>query len=712
MAVEVPPSRVPQRGLPPRAGLALAVVVVASVAGLAVLGKTPVAPGPGFSPAAVVAPSSTPRWSPTPPCEPPHIAALTAPIPRHPRPLAPTGFDVLTPWTGGEPSLVADAGGGFWATGSGRLTRLDARGVMTASWTFADDELFGAWSIIPAREGGVWLWDGSTIGWFDGEQFRDVIAAPATASQAAWIVDVAEAPDGSLWAAANAGPADGPADQGTVYHWDGTSWTAVCRPQPSFTIAHVAVDAAGGVWVAPELASDVTRFDGTTWSTPPSDPAWTADRGGVDAWPVSLVAADDGSLWLAFGGLGHYQAKTWTSAATDAVDLSGTVSLAAAPDGSAWLATGSVRLPGDALLYSGIAVAHVDGGSWTVYDSADGLPAPEPGRATVTAVAASSRAVIAATRDGFYRLAGDRWVRVGRSPAAAPAWAQKLMAVSAREAWAASDDGLWHVRDGRWTRVPVAGWKPPMRAFDVDRAPDGTLAVATDHGTAVLRARRWTVLSEEEARLVTIADDGSIWVGERPPEGTETTVASFSFDGRAWVRSALPAVATIGWPAALVRAPDGGWWLLSQGWGRELHRFDGTSWTRGSQLGEYHLGDVAGLALAPNGDLLALTTGYEQTDWAVARYDGATWTVHHASDDLAQPGTSPNGLAIAPDGSPWVATDNGLAHFDGRRWSQRLAGCFFMAPAFAPDGTLWALGPSGVQRLPASLLVEPDPDTR
>ncbi len=48
VAVEVPPSRVPQRGLPPRAGLAVVVVAVASVAGLAILNKTPVAPAPAL----------------------------------------------------------------------------------------------------------------------------------------------------------------------------------------------------------------------------------------------------------------------------------------------------------------------------------------------------------------------------------------------------------------------------------------------------------------------------------------------------------------------------------------------------------------------------------------------------------------------------------------------------------------------------------------
>ena len=314
MAVEVPSSRVPQRGVPPWLALAVVAAVTVSIVGFAVLGKTPVAPAPASSPeAALVAPSPTPRWShtaspqaalatptPGPTCIPPHVAALDGPIPRHLRPLVPTGVEVLTPWVGGESSLVADAGGGFWAMGNGRLTHLDARGAMTASWTFADDELFGAWGIVPARKGGVWLLGGSTIAWFDGKRFRDVIAAPATASPASWIVDVGEAPDGSLWAAANAGPTDGPAIQGTVSHWDGTSWTPVCRPRPSDAIAHLAVDAAGGVWVAPDHGyADVTRFDGTTWSIPPSDPAWTADQGGVNAWPASLVAADDGSLWFA-----------------------------------------------------------------------------------------------------------------------------------------------------------------------------------------------------------------------------------------------------------------------------------------------------------------------------------------------------------------------------------------------------------------------------
>ena len=655
--------------------------------------------------------------TPGPPCVAPRVAALTAPITRHPRPLVPTGFEVLTPWTGAESSLVADAEGGFWAAGSGRLARLDTKGAMTASWTFADDEIFGAGSIVPAREGGVWMWGGPSIAWFDGKRFRDVVAAPTLAPGTSWVVDVAEAPDGSLWAAVNREPLpDGtpPADQGVVFHWDGVSWVDACRPRPSIDLAHLAVDPAGGVWVAAgSTTSDVSFFDGTTWSIPPSDPAWTADRGGANAWPASLVAADDGSLWFAYGGLGHFDGKTWTSAGTDAVDLSGTVSLAPAPDGSAWLATGSVSLSGDSYgPHTGIAVAHFERGSWTVYDRADGLPAPQPGSwATITAVAASRDVVIAATRDGFYRLSGDRWVRAGPRPAAAPAWAQRLLAVSAREAWAILDDGLWHLQDGAWTRASIAGWKPPLRAFDVARAPDGTLAVATDKGTAILRDARWTVLGNEEAHAVTIAHDGAIWVGERRSEGTQTTVASFRFDGRGWVRNALPAVEAPGRPSQLALAPDGQPWVLSMGWGfSSLDRFDGARWVKVPAPTTYAPGQIMGIALAPNGDPWALAGGFT-TDWAISRFDGAAWTLYRASDGLPQPGRpmADGGIAVAPDRSLWVATDGGLAHFDGRRWSMRSAGYAFYRLSFGPDGALWTVGPSGVLRLPAGLLVEPDP---
>lgn len=723
MALEVRPSRVIQGGPSPQAALAVVLVALFSMIGFALLGKAYDGAPPSSAPAALAAPSQPPTPHPVewpeaawvsgtsaPLCVEPRIVALDGRIAPHPRPLIPTGFQTLTPWMGADVALVADREAGFWAFGWGRLTRLDATGKMNASWTFADDEVFGASGIVAARQGGVWLWGGPTIAWFDGERLRDVIGAPRRASGPSTVVDVAEAADGSLWAATF---------EGGVFHWDGRSWSELCDRTTPPELSHLAIDAGGWVWVAPAAAiADASYFDGTEWSSPPAEPAWADDPSRVDAWVSGLAAADDGSLWVAAGGVAHFDGKSWTSMRSEDVDLSGTVSLAAAPDGTVWVATGSVKLPGDGDgLHTGIAVAHFDGRSWMVYGAAQGLPAPGPSNwTTITLVAASRDAVVAATRDGFYRLSGGRWERTGPRPTTAvDPWSQKLLAVSDDEAWMTSRDaGLWHVQDGTWADVGVAGWKPPVRVWDVAGAPDGSLAVATDHGAAVLRSGRWTILDRTLALAVTFARDGTIWVAGTVSDSTGTHVASFRFDGRAWKRTVVPPVVTPVQPFKLVVPRDGALWLYSRGWGDSLDRFDGTDWVRETSFGGFSLPHVAGLAVAPNGDLWAALVGGDPGTWAVARRDGATWTVHLATDVLAEPGDLawPRALAIAPDSTVWVATDRGLVQFNGGQSGRRFAGYQFADLSFAPDGTLWAVGPSGLQRLPAGRLVGPEPAAR
>jgi hypothetical protein len=734
VAIGVAPSRVQQRGPSPRAALTVALVALVSIVGIALLGKDPAtSAAPSSPPAALaartptLAPSVAPSFeaatvapSPAPSCVTPRVVALTSPIARHPRPLSPTGVETVTPWTGSDGALVADSQAGFWAFGSGRLMRLDASGRMTASWTFADDPHFGASGIVAARGGGVWLWGGPDVAWFDGERFRDVIASPIPASSMAWVTDVAEASDGTLWAvaddwtSANEGLSSSP--DGRVFHWDGQRWSDVCRRGPGNELAHVTVDAAGGVWVAPGNATvDASYFDGSTWSVPPSDPAWLKNPARVNGWTSGLVAANDGSVWQAAGGLAHFDGKAWMSVVAEAVDLSGTVSLAVAPDGTVWAATGSLKLPGDGDgSHSGIVLARLAGDSWTIYGAASRLPAPRPlDWATITAVAASRDMVVAATRDGFYRLSGERWVRTGAPPGKAPTSPDTLLAVSSDEAWATGwDAGLWHFHNDTWTSVPVPGWKPPVQVFGIARAQDSSLAVATDHGAAVLRKGRWTILGKTEAHAVGFGRDGAIWVAERALEDTETTVASFRFDGRAWARTALPAVTTAGWPSGLVVAADGEILLLSRGWVAALDRFDGTRWVPESPLGGSRSDNIAGLAVAPNGDIWAVSGGGDDpSSWTVARYEEVTWTAQDVSDGLVGQGYL-SGIAIAPDGSLWVSTDRGLTQFDGERRSHHLAGYGFRAPCFAPDGTLWVVGPSGVQRLAAGHLVGPDPFPR
>jgi hypothetical protein len=290
-----------------------------------------------------------------------------------------------------------------------------------------------------------------------------------------------------------------------------------------------------------------------------------------------------------------------------------------------------------------------------------------------------------------------------------------LLAVSSNEAWAATwDGGLWHIRNGGWTNVTIADWQPPLQVFDLDRAPDGTLAVATDRGAAVLRAGRWTVLEVGEAHAVTFAGDGALWVAEATgrESGTQTTVASFRFDGGSWTRTALPTLAASGWPMLGI-GPGGEPWVGAGGWDGSLDRFDGARWVRVSPLGGSETVNVGSLAVAPNGDLwVGLLLGRAEPFWAIARYDGAVWTVWPTADILPRldsnaPDALPGypfwgGLAFAPDGRLWLGGDRGLVRFDGQHWVVVAGTDFVRTPSFAPDGAFWAVGPSGVQWRPAA----------
>jgi hypothetical protein len=174
----------------------------------------------------------------------------------------------------------------------------------------------------------------------------------------------------------------------------------------------------------------------------------------------------------------------------------------------------------------------------------------------------------------------------------------------------------------------------------------------------------------------------------------------------------LAGLMRIQWLGCLAFEADGTLWSGSgDGWGGGgLVRYVGGEW----ELVDPRAGGgqfiVTDLAVVPNGDLWVV--GADDVAWVldsdgtvthgfiehwVARFDGSGWEVRtEAESPVARPTSN---LTVAPDGSIWVGTADGLARLDGASWSVVLPGVSFNAVSVAPDGTVWVVSPSGVGRL-------------
>lgn len=679
MIVPVSPSGVPQRGLPGRLALLVFGLVVVSVVALATFGKggdrtgpAPTGPSTARGPTDAPTPAPTPTRTPPPTpgiavvaCTVPAIGPLEGPPARHPAELVPTGIETVSATSGGESRLLFDRDGSLWAFGAGRLEHIGPSVDRPASWTFADDAGFGAWGIAAARDGGVWLFGGLTIRWFDGSRFRDVITAPVE------VFDVLEVSDRSLWVSTS---------ELGLLHWDGRAWSDLGGCAPVGSGGLLAEDPSGRIVIAyVGRGAAIGRFDGDTYwtfSTPFAPPRRVV---------TSVAVAPDGSVWVGReDGIAHFDGASWESFTT--AEFLGTSAIAVATDGSVFAAIGD----GAPL---GSHVVRFDGASWTTVGWADAIAATAPSPARVSALAvAPDGALHAATSGGIARYRDGTWrlltVRDG------PLWPSDVVAVAGDEAWASGESGLWHLRDGRWTAVSLPGAGPDRFVVDLDLGGDGILWVAAVH------------------QVVAIAPDGPI---EVPLPGWPLALAARA-DGSAWVVGqdgelrlvrlvdGAPVVETLARPPIagiqrLAAAPDGALWVAAPDGGggpgaSGLARFDGRRWEIVRPLGDEAAGATV-VAVAPEGTVwAALAPDGSSGRGPFATFDGRGWALLGPE---SAPGTWIGGIAFGRDGSVWAAGDR-LYRFDGRSWSSSPAGSWFGPPSIAPDGTIFLLGPSGIQR--------------
>ena len=609
----------------------------------------------------------------------------------HPAPLRGiTGIETLNAEVTYD-RVVVDGRGTFWAVGPGTVTRFDPAGGERRTWTIIDDlGLATTMSAAAARDGGVWLWSRDGIRRFDGEPLQGMTPAPPGWDRYA-PPELAEAPDGSLWAAS---------PEGGLVRWDGTAWRIAQPGRPTEGAKGLLVTPSGDVWVVDaspgesfQVAHGVSRLRDGRWTSFNS-----ADARALTTTTHSLASSGDGAIWAASGHrLARFDGDQWTDVHASQGTL---LAMSAGSDGSAWVTGYQNDSP---------FVARLRDGTWTQYGLDQGLAGWPRG-----AVLAAPEGVFVATAAGLYRLERDGW-RSAWPDASGPGSLRTaligdaLVPVAADEAWALDDRGVWHYLDGAWAGplAPHAPSSPTVMAV----APDGAVWTGTGMGGSVLRNGSWTDFGlGHDIWRIAVGSDGSVWTATG---GSSTVVRRDPATGEENLAVACEGV------QFLAPVPDGSVYLAGFGYvAYGLHAIRDGTCERVDPLGDgkrYHATD---LETDPDGRVLAIlledVADESEAGGAWSSYivllEGGRWSVIDSAmhDGSIGPYFPYGDVTFAPDGAIWRAIPTpdggGIQRFDGTRWQTIVPGFQLWAIAFSPDGSLWFEGPSGIQRIRAETL--------
>jgi hypothetical protein len=356
---QVRPAGIPRRvlnmtsqiSMPARLGLAAAALVVAVVAGAALINNGSQAPAVGSTPS-TPSPTATTTPSPsataTPTDTPPPASDRATPVERYEAALASLTLEEVAP---GIVRVMPDDTGA-WQSADHREVAFGPDGTI---WIASGDGGGTRWLQSIGRDP-EYLSTGGNL------TEREKAAFPNTAD----FIDIAVGADGNVWVAGLGGLAtfDGGAwevDYGTVRSFeimpDGTPW--VLRGGGPVDGMQVRPMAVGGFAAWPPLG---LRYD----RDQPGDIAVTT---GGDVW---IGAQQGGDGWLV-----HGDGDTWTLEQPLGATPFGVHALAAAPDGALWalLMTATTNISGHSCCQP--LLTRFDGDKWSTWSTDDGLPLGE-----------------------------------------------------------------------------------------------------------------------------------------------------------------------------------------------------------------------------------------------------------------------------------------------------------------------------------------------
>ncbi len=610
---------------------------------------TPVAPSAAqISPAVpTLRPSITPHLATATPTSAPS-PTLTA-TQSSPVSLSPILHSSWTSFTNANyiDTMLIDHAGNLWTAGDGGVVHWDVKTGTYVKYT-PEHGLVEVQAIAQGQDGVLWFGTrGYGVFSFDGSQWTRYTTKVGLLSNV--IYSVVVTPDGSIWFATDKG----------IARYDHRSWTSYLTTEteiPLSGIWRLAIAPDGTLW---GFGYHLVYFDGAIWIETVERP----DKGG---FPVGLALAADGTVWIGgMDGVLHYNGQNWGDLYRPWRSLTiGSVSaIAVAQDGSLWVGLYidcAVKYDCDALDPAQKSIPGVyryDGKHWIVFSEQDGLVDNE----ICSIVAGLDGSMwFGSCSQGVSRFDGQSWTTFQTKNEPPANFIGKVNVSDPENVWIGPWQYPWGVAhyDGQ-------EWVMYNSVNDIGTANGGIDAIySSSNGAAWFGAigalvqfdgHTWAKFSLFENNLpdvvyaITSLTEQTYLVG--------SSNGAFIFDAQRWaILQEFEELKGYSVDFLLVH-PDRSLWFGVSGQG--IYVYQNQVWKHYSQVDGLPSDDITSLGVQPDGTVWAAA-------WeGIARFDGTRWTAF--TKEFAD--NAVTSLVVGGDGVIWVGTQGGLFSFDGQAWT-------------------------------------------
>ncbi|MGB7538650.1 MAG: two-component regulator propeller domain-containing protein, partial [Anaerolineales bacterium] len=168
-------------------------------------------------------------------------------------------------------------------------------------------------------------------------------------------------------------------------------------------------------------------------------------------------------------------------------------------------------------------------------------------------------------------------------------------------------------------------------------------------------------------RLISVAvtSAGTAWFGT-------ISRGISSFDGSTWTTYEKVGALDSNWVSAIAATPDGNIWFGTDNGG--IAKFDGSQWETMKETGSI-FSQINSIIMGTD------KTMWFGTDAGAWHFDGAEWKEFDTDKEVKD-------IAVSPDGTVWLATNDGLVNNAQGTMSHLLSGNF-KSVEIGPDGAVW-----------------------